>query len=338
MICRGDTNESGAAATELALLCLVLVPLLLYAAFFLELGVARVKSTEAARFVVWELAAMGLSDFQTGDHAGRFLKLRRSVLEEVQRRWGDDLQSATPDVLPGAPGVGMLTLKATIDPSQISVENVDADLWRAEVAARFPNGVNSQGVGWLFEQMGFARTGKLEGAVKVRIHDQLLGPSLRLLRDGFEMEVRQSLLAETWSLRDGDDVIESGQDGGCRHDYCHQLQRMHLPGLRDQVAGMVSGRGIGPILGMVGMHDPRAAVIASRAMRGGESRPDIDLKVFAPKGGGHDRVGKHLTNTYRDTFSDRGSPYAEVYRRLGPHYLGCPQAQMKEGECRYDSR
>ena len=96
-------EEQGAAAVEVAILSLVMVPMAIYAIFFFDLALVNIKTSEVARYAVWELTAMGLSNFADSsanpDHVATFNNKVEIVEDEVEGIWGDDMNSGTrPDV------------------------------------------------------------------------------------------------------------------------------------------------------------------------------------------------------------------------------------------------
>lgn len=80
--------EDGAAAVEVAILSLVMVPILLYSIFFFDLALMGVRALEAARYAAWE--------FTRVDASAGISSLDKSVIQkEIEARWGDDMNGAT---------------------------------------------------------------------------------------------------------------------------------------------------------------------------------------------------------------------------------------------------
>jgi hypothetical protein len=330
-------RQEGAAATEFALLTVVLVPTMFYAIYFYELSVAKMKAQEASRYLVWELAAAGLSDWKDGHHQDKFDALQKELLQEVQDRWGDDQQSATPTLFPTAPDAKPMTLEVSIPQDQVDLQSVDAEVWDASVANGVSTGALGKGVDWLFRQMNFNTKGKLVGSLKFHIKNKLTGKALLLgyykekkfLADELDLSVKQSLIADQWDLKDGSDVVANGQQNDCgKFDYCYQVNRMQLLGIGSELNSVMSVADT--ILSVVGFHDPLRGVVASKAL----SDPSVpvdsshNLQVADPPD--HSSLRKHYTNVFRDNFTNNTSPYQKVYQRLGKYYLGCPQPQKFE--------
>lgn len=324
---KGLVAEEGAAATELALLALILVPTLFYAIYFYELIVVKMKTQEAARYLTWELAAAQLSDWQGAKHAQKVEDLRKAVLKEVQDRWSDDQQSATPSYLPTSPGSSPLTLTVTMDSGKQNLESLPAELWSVSIANENSDNRMEISVDRMFRLAGFNTLGKLKGTVAFHVENKLTGPMMiigdtakKFTADSLDLTASQSLIADQWDLKQGQSVIETPQRT-CTSDYCKQINRMHLFGLGDTIFGqMTSALALGVI------HDPLQAVVASKVLSGGGA--DSSHKLDVPSG-----VKVHYTNTYRDTFQNNVSPYQAVYKKLGNNYLGCPEAQRQEGAC-----
>lgn len=96
-------EEEGGSVVETALLSLLFFPIICYAAFFYDFSLASLKSLEASRYAAWELTAMKLWDWQKGTsilsggtpNQSMFSTAAGLVSNEVEVRWGDDLNGAT---------------------------------------------------------------------------------------------------------------------------------------------------------------------------------------------------------------------------------------------------
>ena len=97
------TDEDGGSVVEIALLSLLFFPIICYAAFFYDFSLASLKSLEASRYAAWELTAMKLWDWKKGtfilengtSKQSMFDSAAKTVTDEVNVRWGDDLNGAT---------------------------------------------------------------------------------------------------------------------------------------------------------------------------------------------------------------------------------------------------
>ncbi len=340
-------GERGQAVVELALLTLLLVPILLYAIFLAELSLAKLKGQEAARYMVWEMTAFGLSDWKEGDHDARFASAKQILVKEMQARYADDLQSATPLVLRGA-APKPVTLTLSFSEAQTELQNEDAGTWNVEIA-----GANTAAVGrgadFLFQRFGFNTKGLVKGSLKVHIKNRFLGRVLpvydqerMLLTDELDLSVAESLLADSWDLKDGADATTTSQ-GGCKGDsgFCLQVQRMYLASLTQELGFLKSGA-LGGILKLLNLHDPLNAVVASKRMTGeGEQAEPANqyrarLELEVPELEGHTLLKHEYTNVFKDTFENGSkSTYEKAYRKRGRYFLGCREAQKQEGVCKY---
>ena len=97
------TGEDGGSVVEIALLSLLFFPIICYAAFFYDFSLASLKSLEASRYAAWELTAMKLWNWQEGtfilesgtSNQSMFDSAAQTITNEVNVRWGDDLNGAT---------------------------------------------------------------------------------------------------------------------------------------------------------------------------------------------------------------------------------------------------
>ena len=348
-------GQSGAAVTEMALLTLVLAPTLLYSIFLYELAWTKIKAREVARYAMWELSAVGLSDWKKGLHDDRFSAHRQPILTEVAERFGDDLQSATPAYLTQGPK--LLSLEVTVPTDQATLENLDAGLWNVgNDSFPIPSEVGSS-VDSLFDRFGFTRKGQLEGEFRIHLQNTLLGRTMpvfyqdrMLLQDELDLSVKQSLLVELWDLKGGDAVLELHQTncaGDRGSDFCHQVQRMSFVNLGDHTGNLLSsGQGgqamLMRLLSSMGnnMHDPLEAVVASTPLEGEGNPAEISPDLYVPEDHGgvvhRNMQRRYFTSPYKDTKSNSESPYTKVYNKRGKFFLGCKLPEQQEGQCRYE--
>lgn len=81
-------KEEGAAAVEVAILSLVMVPIVLYSIFFFDLALMGLRALEAARYAAWEFTRVDASE--------GISSLDKTIIQtEIEARWGDDMNSAT---------------------------------------------------------------------------------------------------------------------------------------------------------------------------------------------------------------------------------------------------
>ncbi len=348
--------QAGAAATEMALLSLVLVPTLFYSIFLFELSWVKIKAREVARYGVWELSAVGLSDWKTGTapaHEARFTANRDVVMQELSDRYGDDLQSATPAYLSNGPK--MLSMNVTVPMDQATMTNVDAELWNVEnKTVPIPSEIGSS-IDWIFDRFSFTRKGRVEAEFKVHVENKMLRRTMpvfyldkMLTKDAFDVPVKQRLLVEQWDLKDGKSVVELHQTncaGKKGSDFCLQVQRMSFIGLADKTAGLLtsdaSGQGLlNKVLQFLNIHNPLEAVVHSKPLSGAPETSAVPLDLFVPENHGgikHHNMHKnsYFSSPYKDTKGNNDSPYTKAYNKRGPYFLGCKDPQMQEGYCSY---
>jgi hypothetical protein len=132
-------RESGSALTELAIVAPVFIVLVLWAQFFTDLGILRLKADEAARFALWEVAAQ---------------RPNAEIARDVQTRFSD-LSSPT-DRNSQAPA-GVMSFR------QVTIGNVAI----ADVDSRFNarESVNPVGGGGLLSRIVGFMTGLLNKMV-----------------------------------------------------------------------------------------------------------------------------------------------------------------------------
>lgn len=344
--------EGGAAATEMALLSLVLVPTLFYSIFLFEMSLVKIKAREVARYGVWELAAVGLSDWKKGTdaaHEARFKANSDEVLKEIDERYGDDLQSATPAYLTNGPK--MMSMTVTVPAADHKMTNVDAQLWNVEGKSFSVPSELGTSIDWIFDRFSFTKKGRVEAEFKIHVENKMLRRTMpvfyldnMLTKDAFDIPIKQRLLVEQWDLKDGKPVVElhqtncAGEDGS---DYCLQVQRMSFLGLADKVSG-ISGA-LSKAFTVVGVHNPLEAVVHSTPLTGEEPknsmewRSEIELDIYVPDDHGsihHQNMQKkYFTSPLKDMKNNDNSPYTKAYVKRGKYWLGCPDPQMQEGEC-----
>ncbi|HEY3449156.1 MAG TPA: hypothetical protein VGK67_22555 [Myxococcales bacterium] len=339
----GAGAESGAAATEMALLSLVLVPTLLYSTFLFELSWTKIKAREAARYLVWEMSAVGLSDWKEAKHQERFDTVKQVLMTEVSDRYSGDMQSATPTYLSGN-GPKPMMLEVTFKSEQTTLESVDAGLWEAGQDFGVDTGPVGKAFDWYFENMKFNTAGKVKGSIQVHIKNTYLGKTMpvfytdkMLLQDEWDIRVPQSLIVEQWDLKKGEAVNETHQDE-CTTDYCHQVHNMFFAGFGDDLSSAIGGGGVlGTIFSALNIHLPTEVVVVSLPLNGTSTSQvplDYGSEIYRPKDHGSikhkNTVKKQYSNVYKDTVAPDQSPYNKVYVKRGKYFLGCKQSQRQE--------
>ncbi len=335
-------GEQGGAAVEFALLTLVLVPTMLYAIYFYELSLAKLKAQEAGRYLVWEMTAVRLSDYQAdGDrpaaHQALFDQQKSALLSEVQNRWGDDLDGATPNILAFSNLAKPLTIEVTFPQDKLTLTNNDAEIYNVALTSGFNTGPINKVMTQVFDHFGFNNKGKIEGSVTFHVKNIMLG---KMMLPGFQQDmlpsqemdfpIAQAIIADQWDLKKGDDAVETMQGNRCSSDYCKQVHHMAFLGFAAKL-GFINN--LGNYLGFFGVHWPLNSTVASKPLTGGGAEGSMDLIVNDPPD--HATMRKHYTNVYKDTRNKDDSPYYKAYSKRGPNYLGCPCPKKVEGECSY---
>jgi hypothetical protein len=172
---RNWQSEDGAATTEFALCTVILVPMLLYSIYFFEVLEAKLKTNEASRYMVWEMTAYGLSDWQNADHEAKFATARTEILNELNQRYGDDLDGATssgPDaIVPNYKAFTPIATEISVDTTQNTMDNVDPNIYQIGSFS----GMDSVAEAIFRDWFKFNVKGKAKGTFKIHIKNKLLG-------------------------------------------------------------------------------------------------------------------------------------------------------------------
>lgn len=324
-------RERGSACVELSLLAVVLVPMLLCAIALLELGWARIKAQEAARFLAWELAAARPSSVARGRETD-LLEQAARVRAEALLRYGDDLDGSSGS---GARGRRLLAIELMPSLPDIGLESEEAVPLEAPDPLAGPV-AGDESLRRMLEASGLEQGGlaRARFAMESRSVLSARAPFLEWTGaplDELLLEGEHALLLDDWSLPSGAPVNGEIEGANCRSDYCRTVSRMafigvdrRMPWFEDRVRDLARD---------VNLRLPLVAVVASLPLSGGGVDASVRLDVARPPG--HSPVAKHFTNVFKDWLDPSRSVYHRVYRRLGPFYLGCRAAERKEGECPY---
>jgi len=239
-------RQRGSAVTEMALVSPIFVVLLLWGAYVTDLGRARIKQLEAARFLTWELASHRLSDPATADHAERFRAARDRAADDTARRYA---------TLEGhgaaAKSQGTVT-RASLRREQLDVQPVGLDV----AGAIETRGMTAGALDEVVRVLGRAQRPALQRfglnldriggrtEVKASVENRLLPKRFldgsffasRFFPDRFdELElapVRARLEPDTWALASGADV-DLGDRGS---ELFRQVDRIALLGLGSELS------------------------------------------------------------------------------------------------------
>lgn len=232
---------------EMALVAPLFVVLLLWGAYVTDLGRARIKQQEAARFLTWELTAHALSDPVGADHHGRFEAARERIVDETYRRYRN-LEGHGPDAKPQG-----LVSTASLAREQLEVQAVGLDSSGTIETPVEPVGSFEEVVGLLGKaqrpvldrfRLNLDRIGG-RTSLKATVENRLMPrrfldgsffstPFFPERFDRLELApARMHLETDTWALADGGDV-----DLGDRNSALFkQVDRIALLGLGSELAG-----------------------------------------------------------------------------------------------------
>jgi hypothetical protein len=334
-------REDGGAIVEFALLSTILVPTLLYGIFLLEASRAKIKTTEAARYLVWEMTVVGLSDWDGGNHDARFNSVKTSIMSEVAARWGDDLESASPEFTKGKRATAGVTIQTVFDPNQVQLTNAAAGAYNATIAGADLGAVGNT-IDAVLGNFKFNTKGKVDGKFVVKVKNIFLGKTMpigykenMLESNEFTLSSTQSLIADSWDLKQGGSVTQvqdnnENEGNKCKSHYCKQVSRMAFLGI---AAGGAMGDVQG-VIGFLGIHFPLSTVVASKAMvNNSPAKPSEDIQFPFLTVEGRQPVKADFTNVYTDRKpgKEKDSLYYKVFRRLGKNYMGCDKEERQEG-------
>ena len=239
-------RQRGSAVTEMALLSPIFVVLLLWGAYVTDLGRARIKQQEAARFFTWELASHRLSDPATADHAERFRVAQDRAADDTVRRY------ATLEGHGAAAKSQGIVTRASLRREQLDMQPVGLDV---DGTIEVP-GVGAGALDEVVRLLGRAQRPVLQrfglnldrvgGRTEVRgtVENRLLPKTFldgsffasRFFADRFDVvelaPVRMRLEPDTWALSGGDDV----DLGDHRSDHFRQVDRIALLGLGSELS------------------------------------------------------------------------------------------------------
>ncbi len=349
----------GAATLELALSIPLLVVMLLFSIYLVDLLRARLHLQEATRYAAFELTSHVLSDYATGTHAGAFERAREVTQTDATARFRD-LESVE-DVPAGTLGVGY-------GPLEVSVTNADAVFadvpLNKEGGGGNPLAAIGGGARWMTERLGFDPSGKVTVRARMTAQNRILPARYLEGEDGFftvsptggvdlrnvPLESRYTLVANPWNLPDGADSTAGPKRTGLRRTGGET-------GLRLQVSRM-KFFGVGPFLGQLGnvaglrslidfsLPDPDGTFVVSHNYA---TDPAIDRGLGDRGCGGENHTAKLGLNNlatypgldddalrcfdtapFRDTHDYDESLYKQMFDARGPHFMGCKQAMADD--------
>jgi len=259
-------NEYGAAAVEVAILSLVMVPMVLYAIFFFDLSLMHIKILEASRYSVWELTSTENTNWNTGTHSIQ----SQQVQNELDALWGDDMNSATSNnsdynkyagiFNEKVSGLSVTTLEnegensssdsiitATwtddllfgdnikgekdVDETELNSENDSKGIIQSIMNKVLE--VAGQGANFFYNRFGLNSKGFVKTTVSSKLYFKRTAPifgDTLLPDDVFDFSANQKLLVDDWRLYDGGDV-DYGENSTKNEAYYMQVKRMFFLGV-----------------------------------------------------------------------------------------------------------
>lgn len=240
-------EQRGSAIVEMAILLPLFVMLLLWAVYFTEFSVLRIRQQEASRFLTWESSAHALADLDSGRHAPRVEAMRRQVIARTEARYRNlegHNTSARPSSWLARPRLLSVDLQmvrlgdATTDAlgHQVLAEaerSVGADA-RLPVFSTLLRGLEGS-LGGTLRSMGLPQEVGVDTRVRLEIgNDFLVGDAAvfppRLRRVELE-DAGSRLESETWALGDGSDVGLADR----HHPFTRQVARMAYFGIAEKL-------------------------------------------------------------------------------------------------------
>lgn len=344
-------EQRGSSVVEFGIIAMLLVPLLLYSMYFTDLAKVRLKTQEIARYAAWEMTSYPLSDYDGLDHDGFFERAARNTVQDVRTRYGDDLRADTE----GHSHVKFMT--GDWELSQIRITNQEANIVPSNKSIGKPSGgligklmdkVNG-GVNWALNKWGFNTRGQVKVEVAVRFTADITSGSnkgfmpQRFAQEFFEEDLFQSdittlemtdslvLLADSWTLYDGEDVhLPGGYSEGERDSlFWKQVNRMvwmgflnSLPGL-NKINDFMQKVQDWPVVNAIIDPWPPATRVTSIASR--EDDPNEANKVTLNVDVGQKTF--HTTPIRDQLGATIKSEYAKTYKKRGEFYMGCPESE-----------
>lgn len=261
----------GAAIVEFALVVPLLITMILFSMYFVELVRAKLKLQEAGRYAAWEMTSYVLTDFGSGRHDVAFNEAMTKTVDESKARFFDmDSVDEHPNNVGPAGTVAYSNVNVTI-------KNMPAPAFTNPIPSVFGGGgpietvlsVLNSGTGAVLNKWGFNDKGQVQAEVTMKLDnfilpknfmngsgglfqvDQWGGRNLQQL----SLKNRFTLVATGWNLPDGadaemhDNTASGGpragvHRGGSNHGLYTQVGRMKF-------LGLMPGVNI-PVLGQIG--------------------------------------------------------------------------------------
>lgn len=339
-------GEKGSSVVEFSIVATILVPLVMYSMFFVDIAKVRLKTQEIARYAAWEMTAYPLSDYDSGTHTNFFNQAAAGVRRDVVDRYSDDLRA---DTVSGK-HVDFMTGDFEFATADITIKNQDTKLLpggqlqgsNLEWVGSMLNQVNG-GINWLLgSAWKFNTKGQIRVDVAVHFRQNFI-PKV-FAQDFYENELAPEginnlkfedhlvLVADSWTLLDGQDVYPPGgyHQHGTDATYYKQVNRVLWLGatqipLLGSILNFFAKIQNWPLVRDLVDLAPFAPRMASIASRGSDPNPANDLKVDVDCG----ETEIHTTPMRERQLDPRQSEYGKTYVKRGDWYMGCPEAQKE---------
>ena len=315
MLARTPTGKRGLrrgqALSEFVVAVPVFIVMLFFAWYFSDLVQVRLDTQEMARLATWEPTNRVMHDFVDGNHRSKQRAARDDGARIVRELYRDMDPTRDDNQMPRK-----LTIDRAID--DVSIELSDGP------AANNPMVLSA------FERQGVVEgivTNTAAGIDEFFPHNLLLGSRFSdnpfaTMRQTLRFNDRYRLLADSWRLHDGQDVLPGDRD----KPYTKQVDRLAWG-----VGGLAEALQSWPALSaglslMTGYdHNPFETAVASRNYTTDAASGRRQIRVS----GGQEEFD---TAPMRTTDSDgSGSVYGRTLDARSNHYLGCrdlrPEAQ-----------
>ncbi len=339
-------GEKGSSVVEFAIVATILVPLVMYSMFFVDIAKVRLKTQEMARYAAWEMTSFPLSDYDSGSHTALFDSAAKNVSKDVVDRYSDDLRA---DTLSGK-HVDFMTGEFEFSSADITIKNQETKLlpgdqlegsnmeWVGDLLGQVNGGINwLLGKAWKFNTKGQIR-------VDVAVHFRQNFIPKVFAQEFYENELAPEginnlkfedhlvLVADSWTLLDGQDVYPPGgyKQHGKNAIYYKQVKRVLWLGatqipLLDSILGFFEELQTWPVVRDLVDLAPFAPRMASIASRGDDPNPANDIKVDVDCG----ETEIHTTPMRDRQLDPRQSEYGRTYVERGDWYMGCPEEEKE---------
>lgn len=359
-------GERGSAMVEFAIVAPVLVMLVMFADFFHDAVVTKIKTQEAAHFAAWEYASFPLSDYYQGT-AGAHQTLFNRATGLIQ----SDLLAKYAGFDSSDPGAAQTNFVAThalkTDGASLVFQQFDVPLDSPSTLGKIPGiggvlgSLMSAGLDVVGPQpFGF----NMKGMVSVKVtstftnkilptafmDDRFHVPMVTAALSKFDMDDTTAVVADAWTLDDGRDVVPQVdnkpatiENTGNLHPMEAEVNRMKFAGSLNWVPQplVTALQQVDSYIGAL-MPDPLfsdgvpiSALNYQRAAGNNAyssplgSSPSLNGGIDLRKNGHDIDIGQITFQTipFRVTNAYADSPAVQVFNVGNKYYLGCKVAQ-----------